>query len=134
MQEDITFNRDPLSENLIRNRFRAYGSPEEVLRTVEVYTTEKGLTIIIAREYCGGRPTDPLRWHISVSGPGRVPTWTELVRCAHVLRPGVPFVLSVPPQHLWMNVNPDVLHLWETNDAALQEEWKANATGDVPYE
>lgn len=80
----------------------------------------------------GGLPTSPLRWHISLRGPGRVPTWEELVDVAHQLRPGVPFVLAVPPRSLWMNVHPHVLHLWETADEPLLEEWRVNARGDAP--
>lgn len=91
-----------------------------------------GYRALVGREHCGGRPEDPLRWHISLSGPGRVPSWGELVEAAHLLRPGVPFVVSVPPRSMWMNVHPHVLHLWETGDAALIEEWKVNAQGDQP--
>jgi hypothetical protein len=91
-----------------------------------------GMMALVGREHCGGRPTDPLRWHISLQGPGRVPTWEELVMVAHELRPGVPFVVSVPPRSLWLNLHPHVLHLWETGDEALIAEWKANARGDVP--
>ena len=79
-----------------------------------------------------GAPTDPLRWHLSLQGPGRVPTWRELAAAAHELRPGVGFVASVPPKSLWMNVHPHVLHLWECGDPALIEEWKVNARGDRP--
>ena len=72
------------------------------------------------------------RWHISVSGPGRCPTWDELVKAAHELRPGVPFCMGVPPETWWLNVHPHVLHMWETNDPGLIEQWRDNARGDTP--
>ena len=91
-----------------------------------------GFQAFIGREHCGGLPTSPLRWHISLRGPDRIPTWAELVEIAHQLRPGVPFVVAVPPRSLWMNVHPHVLHVWETADEALLEEWRVNARGEVP--
>lgn len=91
-----------------------------------------GLAAIVSREPCGGRVTDPARWHISMRGPGRVPTWEELSLGAHALRPGVFFVSMVPPKSWWLNLHPDVLHLWETADAALVEEARVNAQGDQP--
>lgn len=51
---------------------------------------------------------------------------------AHDLRPGVPFCMGVPPRLWWMNVHPNVLHLWETRDDGLIEEWRANAQGHAP--
>jgi hypothetical protein len=72
------------------------------------------------------------RWHISVSGPGRVPTWDELVEAAHALRPGVPFTMGVPPRSWWMNVHPHVLHMWESRDRGLIDEWQTNAQGHEP--
>lgn len=77
------------------------------------------------------------RWHVSVryGDPGvngRVPNWGELVETAHQLRPGVVFVIGVPPRSWWMNVHPDVLHLWETVDPHLVAEWRASSRGDRP--
>ncbi len=74
----------------------------------------------------------PERWHISVSHRDRVPTWEELVGAAHELRPGVGFVVSIPPRSLWMNVHPHVLHLVETHDPYLQAQWREDARGDRP--
>lgn len=91
-----------------------------------------GYFALVGREHCGGTQTSPLRWHVSLQGPGRTPTWEELVEAAHFLRPGVGFVVSVPPRNLWMNVHPHVLHLWETGDEALIAEWHANARGNTP--
>lgn len=95
-----------------------------------------GRTAFLGREPYGARDDD-WRWHISVrSGDpgvdGRVPTWEELVDTAHALRPGVPFVVGIPPRSWWMSVHPDVLHLVETKDEPLIETWRANAQGDTP--
>jgi hypothetical protein len=79
------------------------------------------LHVLVSREEW--RPGDE-RWHISISGPGRVPTWSEIAETCHELRPGVPFVLGVPPRSMWMNVHKDVLHALETKDDAMLEQWR----------
>lgn len=84
-------------------------------------------------------PSGDLRWHISLRisdeslpGGGRIPNWRELVTTAHELRPGVVFVIAVPPKSWWMNVHPHVLHLWETHDNHLIEGWRMEAMGHTP--
>lgn len=75
------------------------------------------------------------RWHISVrilQPAPRVPSWNELTSLAHQLRPGVGFVVGIPPRRLWMNVHPDVLHLVEVKDPGIWQEWALNARGDSP--
>ena len=72
------------------------------------------------------------RWHISLSGPGRVPSWDELASAAHELRPGVPFVVGVPPRSWWLNVAENVLHLWELKDQPLLDQWRAERQGHTP--
>lgn len=126
----MKLTRDIVGENTLAKLMDAQGAPDWVPRP-QVYGGS-GLQIIMAREQMGGLETGPLRWHISVCGPGRVPTWEEIVEVAHALRPGVPFVISVPPRSMWMNVHSDVLHLHETGDEALIEEWRANAMGHTP--
>jgi len=123
--------RDFASEERAHDSLRAGGWPEWATMPL-VYSTADGFFALVGRERCGGLETSPLRWHISLQGPGRIPTWDELVEAAHKLRPGVPFVIGVPPRSLWMNVHPHVLHLWETADAALLEEWRTNTRGDAP--
>jgi hypothetical protein len=73
-----------------------------------------------------------VRWHISVSCADRLPLWHELVDAAHALRPGVVFVIGIPPRSWWMNVHPYCLHLWQTTDEHLVQQWRANARGDTP--
>lgn len=82
----------------------------------------------------GGEPD--WRWHISVShfdgSTDRVPAWAALVAIAHDVRPGVPMVVGVPPRSMWMNVHGGVLHLVETRDHNLVEQWRHEAKGHVP--
>lgn len=90
----------------------------------EVYSRED-LAAIVARENIqeGERP----RWHISISGDGRVPTWEELRDATHALRPGVMFCVPMPPENMWMNLHPHTLHVWEVIDPPLAREWAASA-------
>jgi hypothetical protein len=91
------------------------------------------LRALVGREPVG-RDYDDLdpRWHISISRADRLPQWHELVDAAHQLRPGVVFVVGIPPRSWWMNVHPYCLHLWETRDPHLVAEWRSNARGDTP--
>jgi len=72
---------------------------------------------------------DP-RWHLSVSGPGRVPEWNELAMACHEIRPGVPFIIAIPPRSHWMNVNEHVLHAYELRDATLLDQFRFEGRGD----
>ena len=94
----------------------------------------KGALMALRTREPWGPQRDDLRWHISVrygeiGFNGRVPDWEELVDAAHSLRPGVPFVIGVPTQNLWMSVHPHVLHLWETRDENMLHQWRENAGG-----
>jgi hypothetical protein len=90
-----------------------------------------GLGAIVGREPLVP-PDGDLRWHVSVRGKGRVPSWEQLVDAAHELRPGVAFAVGVPPRSWWMNVHPHVLHLWEVTDQNLLRQWQAERRGDIP--
>jgi hypothetical protein len=65
-----------------------------------------------------------LRWHISLSRRDRVPTWDELAKCAHALRPGVMFCIPMPPKSLWVNIHENCLHLHEIHDKPLTDQWQ----------
>ena len=73
-----------------------------------------------------------MRWHISVSLDERVPTWEEMVMAAHELRPGVVFVIGMPPRSWWINIHPNVLHLYETKDEHLIDQWRYERMGMKP--
>jgi hypothetical protein len=79
-----------------------------------------------------GGPPD-WRWHISVAGRDlRPPPWELLVAVGHQLRPGVVFVVGVPPRSWWINEHPGCLHLWEMRDPALEAQWREEGRGDQP--
>lgn len=73
---------------------------------------------------------DDYRWHLSVSRRDRLPDWGELVSAAHELRPGIVFVVGIPPKSWWINIHPFCLHLYETRDPHLIEQWRAEGRGD----
>lgn len=100
----------------------------------KAYQHPNGLTAVVSRDEIA---KDDLRWHISLryGNPGidgRVPTWEEMVSTAHELRPGVVFVVGIPPRSWWMNVHPDVLHMTESKDEALIASWRAEGQGHTP--
>lgn len=72
------------------------------------------------------------RWHISITGQTAVPPWSVLTVIAHDLRPGVPFVIGLPPKSWWINVHENCLHLYETKDENLIEQWRFERRGDTP--
>jgi hypothetical protein len=120
------------------SRWKRIGTPHDLAQTwramgIEslppVVWTNGKLDAFVSRDPI--RPDDP-RWHISVRGPDRVPTWDELVGAAHSLRPGVVFCVPMPPRSWWINVHEDVLHLWEIRDANLEGQWEAEALGHEP--
>jgi hypothetical protein len=101
------------------------------------YQHPNGLTALMGREPYGPYDDPDVRWHISLryGDPGidgRVPSWEELVQAAHELRPGVCFVVGIPPRSWWMNVHPNVLHLIETRDEPLIQSFRDNAMAATP--
>lgn len=111
------YEREGMSALSVPRVFYGYVGGREVLH------------VLVSREEWS--PGDD-RWHVSVSAEGRVPTWEELSTAAHELRPGVGFVVSVPPRSWWVNVHPHVLHLTECKDQGLIDQWRVNARGDTP--
>jgi hypothetical protein len=88
------------------------------------------------RALVGREPVDTdyedWRWHISLASDVRLPSWGEFVAVAHELRPGVVFVVGVPPRSWWMNIHPNCLHLWETTDEHLVAQWRSESQGHTP--
>lgn len=127
----MKFVREHEAERKVRKVMADMGMVESALPRV-FYGFSGGVEVLhalLSREEW--RPGDK-RWHISISGPGRVPTWSEIAETCHSLRPGVPFVLGVPPRSMWMNLHDDVLHATETKDDAMLEQWRVNARRDTP--
>jgi hypothetical protein len=93
-----------------------------------------GLSVILSRDELShdyDHDPDP-RWHLSMIGPGRVPTWSEMAEACHTLRPGVVFVMGIPPRSWWINVHPDCLHAWEVKDDHLTHQWRDERSGHTP--
>lgn len=72
------------------------------------------------------------RWHLSIAGRDGVPEWATMAAICHEIRPGIPFVLGVPPKSWWVNVHPGTLHAWETHDENLIRCWRAQRLGMAP--
>lgn len=87
---------------------------------------------LVSRDNIGTAAEPDWRWHVSVSGEHDVPRWKHLVAVGHHLRPGVVFVVGVPPRSMWMTVHPHCLHLYETKDGPLIEQWRFEANGREP--
>jgi hypothetical protein len=83
------------------------------------------LHALISRDDVSTNGVPDLRWHISLSRQDRIPTWTELSKCADALRPGVVFCVPMPPKSMWLNIHENTLHLHEIKDEPLVEQWRA---------
>lgn len=126
----MKFHRKHEHEAQIRSRPHAGISESALPKVFYGYVRDREVIhALISREEW--TPGDE-RWHISMSGPGRVPTWNEVAETIHALRPGVPFVMGVPPRSQWMNVHKDVLHAWESKDEGMIAQWRAEGRGDRP--
>jgi hypothetical protein len=127
----LTFRRDPEAERAVRELYERSGMPDQA--APNAHTGFEGdravLHVLTSREEW--QPGDE-RWHVSITAADRVPTWNEIAHTLHALRPGVPFVLGVPSRSWWMNVNPHVLHAWETKDWNLIEQWRHESQGHTP--
>lgn len=94
------------------------------LRLFRATLGTESVTVLCAYEDISGNSRkQDFRWHLSIAGVDDVPSWRALSEVAHAVRPGVTFVLGVPPRQFWVNVHPNVLHLWQTTDANLEAQW-----------
>ena len=53
--------------------------------------------------------------------------FADIVAIVQEVRPGVMFCVPMPPRQFWLNVNPNVLHVWEIRDDALTTQWREEA-------
>ena len=97
--------------------------------TADVVGSRDGYNVLAGYEPVGDFDR---RWHISVTHEKHLPKWADLVAIGHAVRPGVVFVVGVPPKSWWLNIHPNRLHLWETKDMNLIEQWRAESRGDTP--
>lgn len=85
--------------------------------------------VFVGREPVGiiGQTED--RWHLSISGRGRLPRWSELKAARDEFIPAEVFMaIPMPPKAYWLNVHPYVLHIWEYRDQRLTDQMMAEAT------
>jgi hypothetical protein len=109
--------------------------PGDVMSDFAVYDARADTrlySVILSRDNIGGTGPPDWRWHISAAGRAAVPKWADLVAIAHELRPGVCFVVGVPPRSWWVNVHPHCLHLFETADKNLLDQWRSERMGHEP--
>ena len=74
------------------------------------YRHESGLAVILS----GDREDDGRRWlHVSCSRPSRLPSWEDVKLMRAAFLPPDRYAYQVfPPPDKWVNINPNVLHLW----------------------
>lgn len=107
---------------------KRYGMP--VPETWVFLKGDGSLRALIGRENVGTEKAEDFRWHISVAPyMNRVPSWDELVFAAHSLRPGVTFIVGIPPESQWMSLHDYVIHLWESKDEGIERLWRNEALG-----
>lgn len=113
--------------------FMAKHPHPETVETWALLVDGKEYHAIVSRDPVGvGRKIPDDRWHISVSAKNEVPPWQVMAAVGHELRPGVPFVIGVPPKSWWINVHEFTLHLWELKDQNLLDQWRSERRGDGP--
>lgn len=82
-------------------------------------------TVFVAREPQGADGT--YLWHLSISAPGRYPTWDEIKAARYRLLPQeLCFCMFLPPPDLYTDVSgmtgqtSTVFHVWEVDDPRKQ--------------
>jgi hypothetical protein len=128
----LTWKRQPEHEARVRELYEQKGEGVENAPQVHYGFDASGADRLHALTSREEWQPGEVRWHVSISAEDRVPTWDEIAATLHALRPGVPFVLGIPPRSWWVNIHPYVLHAWETRDWLLIDQWKANRRGDSP--
>ena len=107
----MAWKRDRAGEAAMLVAARGAGLPEDQEWpgvAPQAYSKGDLLFALVSRDEIA---KDDQRWHISLRHKSRIPTWEELVMAGHELRPGVVFVIGLPPKSWWINVHPHVLHL-----------------------
>lgn len=80
------------------------------------YRRDNGQTVIVSAHLAEG--DTGARWvHFSTSHRARLPTWAELVEAKEIFLGTKTKAISViPPRSEYVNINPNVLHLWVAVD------------------
>jgi len=70
------------------------------------------LTVLVAQEEG--------RWHLSISHVRRYPRWDEIADARYDLLPdALEMAMVLPPRANYVNLNPNVFHLWEMRDPEM---------------
>lgn len=88
------------------------------------YVSESGCNVIVGLEPAGQAPVGVwlppearLLWHLSISHPGRYPSWDEVADVRYALVPDdVTMALLLPPSAEYVNAHPTCFHLWQIED------------------
>ena len=77
------------------------------------------LKAILSRDQIG----DGFLWHLSVSGPNRLPSWDELKSAKYrLLHEDIPMVLIFPRRAApYVNLHEFTLHLYESTEKGIDE-------------
>lgn len=87
---------------------------ERVMDGAKYANTFLNLVVILS----GRTEQDGRRWlHLSVSHRGRLPTWKELVEVKELFLGEEKYAYQIiPPRSMYVNINPNVLHLFHCVD------------------
>ena len=125
----LKIERDSAREQFVIDQGERYGInaafDSESLRGYKAWCDTRAYSVIVSRDNIALDPRWPdLRWHVSVAGESGVPRWADFVAIVQEVRPGIMFCVPMPPKQFWLNVNPNVLHVWEIRDDALTTQWR----------
>lgn len=128
----LNIRRDENREQFVREQGERYDievSPE--LTCYKAWCDTRLYSVIVSHDNIArdirGRAIlsgPDLRWHVSVAGELNLPIWKDFVAIVQEVRPGVMFCVPMPPRQFWLNVNPNVLHVWEIRDPSLESQWR----------
>jgi hypothetical protein len=122
----LKLQADPAREQFVRDQGERYEievSPE--LTCFRAWCDTRAYSVIVTRDRISHDDEIPeIRWHVSVAGEDGVPRWADFVAIVQEVRPGVMFCVPMPPRQFWLNVNPNVLHVWETKDELMTRQWR----------
>lgn len=94
--------------------------------------------VFVSRDNISGDNKIPdERWHVSITPFDNptdefIPTWQHVTVICHSVRPGVPMVIGIPPRSWWINIHPYCIHVVETKDANLIDQWRVERRSDTP--
>lgn len=121
---------DPAREAFVVTQGKRYGiAPAyDELHAYKAFCDTRLYSVIVSHDnITNERQIPDYRWHVSVAGESYLPKWADFVAIVQEVRPGVMFCVPMPPRQFWLNVNPNVLHVWEIRDEMLTRQWREEA-------